>query len=187
MKGVGKMNAKKSSGLFRMQNYWTWILYSIAVALIALMQVSPRFFPEIAYARPTPLVLMVVCVALLEGPTVGSIMGMVAGLLWDMHSFRIFGYYGLMLMGIGLVIGLLVQWLLRANFLSAMLMCVCGVIVYTVLDWLICYVLFLNAEMFDVLVRVYAPNALYTILLSPLAYGVVLCLARFLRRHKNAR
>lgn len=181
------MKTKNTSGLFRMQNYWTWISYSVAALILALMQVSPRFFPAIANARPTPLVVFVVCVALLEGPAVGSIMGMVAGLLWDMHSFRIFGYYGLMLMGIGLVVGLLVQWLLRANFLSAMLMCGCGVLAYTLLDWLICYVLFLNAEMGAVLVHVYLPNALYTALLSPLMYGGVLLLARFLRRKKNVR
>lgn len=180
------MKHKKSPGLFRMQNYWTWILYGVMVLLMALMQTSPRFFPEIAFARPTPLVLLVVCMAMLEGPSVGSIMGMTAGLLWDLSSFRVFGYYGLMLMGIGLAVGLLVQWLLRANFLSAMLLCVSGVVVYTLLDWLICHVLFLNKEMGSVLVSVYLPNALYTALLSPLVYGLVLLLARFLRRRKNA-
>lgn len=180
------MPSKKASGLFRMQNYWTWILYSVAVLLIASMQTSPRFFPVIAYARPTPLIIFVVCVAMLEGPVVGAIMGMVAGLLWDLHSFRIFGYYGLMLLGIGLAVGLLVQWLLRANFLSAMLLCISGVAVYTLLDWLICYVLFLKTEMGDVLIHLYLPNALYTILLSPLVYGFVLLLARWLRHYKKA-
>ena len=180
------MNNKKSSGLFRTQNYWTWILYGISVLLVALMQMSPRFFPEIAYARPTPLVIFVVCVAMLEGPAVGSIMGMVAGLLWGLYSTRVFGYYGLMLMGIGLIVGLMVQWLLRANFLSAMLLCVGGVVVYSMLDWLICYVLYLNAEATTVLVHVYLPNALYTVLLSPIMYGCVLLLAQFLRRKKKA-
>lgn len=180
------MNNKKSSGLFRTQNYWTWILYGALVLIVALMQMSPRFFPVIAHARPTPLVLIAVCVAMLEGPAVGAIIGTVAGLLWDMYSDRIFGYYGLILFGIGLIVGLLIQWLLRANFLSAMLLCVGGVLVYTLLDWLICYVLFLREEIWTVLVSVYLPNALYTALLSPLAYGGILLLARFLRRKKKA-
>lgn len=179
------MNNKKSSGLFRTQNYWTWIFYGAAVLIIALLQTSPRLFPVIAYARPTPLILLVVCVAMLEGPAVGAVIGMVAGLLWDMPSDRIFGYYGLILLGIGLVVGLLVQWFLRANFLSAMLLCVGGVLVYTLLDWLICYVLFLKEEVGIVLAYVYLPNALYTVLLSPLMYGCVLLIARFLRRKKK--
>lgn len=180
------MKAKKASSLFRMQNYWTWIMYSVAVLLLALMQMSPRFFPEIAYARPTPLVVFVVCVAMLEGPAVGSIMGMIAGLLWGLYSTRVFGYYGLILMIIGLTVGLLVQWLLRANFLSAMLLCVSGVVVYSMLDWLICYVLYLNAEATTVLLHVYLPNAMYTMLLSPLMYGCVLLMAQFLRRKKKS-
>lgn len=180
------MKTKKASGLFRMQNYWTWILYSMSVLLLALMQMSPRFFPEIGYARPTPLAIFVVCVAMLEGPAVGSVMGLVAGLLWGLYSTRVFGYYALMLMGIGLIVGLLVQWLLRANFLSAMLLCASGVVVYSLLDWLICYVLFLNTEATAVLWHVYLPNAVYTMILSPLAYGCVLLLARFLRQKKKA-
>ena len=180
------MKTKIASGLFRMQNYWTWILYSVSVLLLALMQMSPRFFSEIGYARPTPLVIFVVCVAMLEGPAVGSVTGVVAGLLWGLYSTRVFGYYALMLMGIGLIVGLLVQWLLRANFLSAMLLCASGVVVYSLLDWLICYVLFLNTEATAVLWHVYLPNAVYTMILSPLAYGCVLLLARFLRQKKKA-
>lgn len=179
------MKTKKASGLFRMQSYLTWILYGVAVLVVALMQMSPRCFPEIAFARPAPLVIFVVCVAMLEGPEVGAMIGMAAGLLWDLQSFRIFGYYGLILLFFGLVVGLLVQWLLRANFLSAMVLCIGGVITYTLVDWLICYVLFINPEMVTVLVKMYLPNALYTLLLSPLMYGFVLLLARFLRRRKN--
>lgn len=179
------MKSKKNSGSFRLQQYWSWILYSAVVLVVALLQTSPNGFPVIAFARPTPLVLFVVCVAMLEGPAVGSVMGVVAGLLWNLYSSRVFGYYGLMLMAIGLTVSLLVQWLLRANFLSAMLLCVSGVAVYTLLDWLLCYVLFLHDEMGTVLVRVYLPNALYTILLSPLMYWLVLTLARFLRRKRE--
>ena len=179
------MKSKKSSGSVRIQQYWSWILYSVVVLVIALMQMAPRCFPVIAFARPTPLILFTVCVAMLEGPTIGSVMGEVAGLLWDLYSLRVFGYYGLMLMLIGLTVSLLVQWLLRANFLSAMLLCIGGVIVYTLLDWSICYVLFLHDEMVTVLLRVYLPNAAYTMLLSPFMYWFVLILARFLRRKRE--
>lgn len=180
------MKTKKASGLFRMQTLWTWILYGALSLLIALMQMSPRCFPEVVFARPTPLVIFVICVAMLEGPEVGAIIGMVSGLLWDLQSFRVFGYYGLILLCFGLIVGLLVQWFLRANFLSAMVLCVGGVIAYTILDWLIRYVLFIEPEMMTVLIKMYLPNALYTVALSPLMYALVLLLARFLRRRKHA-
>lgn len=179
------MKTKKASGLFRMQTLWTWILYGVVALLIALMQMSPRCFPEVAFARPTPLVIFVICVAMLEGPEVGAVIGMVSGLLWDLYSFRVFGYYGLILLCFGLIVGLLVQWFLRANFLSAMVLCVGGVVAYTVLDWLLRYVLFIEPEMITVFVKMYLPNALYTVALSPLMYVLVLMLARFLRRRKR--
>ena len=179
------MKKTKNSGSVRIQQYWSWILYSAMVLIVALMQMSPRCFPVISYARPTPLILFVVCVAMLEGPAIGSVMGVVAGVLWNLYSLRLFGYYSLRLMIIGLVVSLLVQWLLRANFLSAMLLCIGGVAVYTLLDWLLCYVLFLHDEMITVLLKVYLPNALYTVLLSPFMYWIVLMLARILRRKKE--
>lgn len=178
------MRTKHTSGLLRTKNYLPWVIYVAAVLLLSLMQMSPRFFPVIGFARPVPLVLFTVCVGVLEGPTMGSVLGVIAGLLWDMHSTRVFGYYGLMLLLIGLVVGLLVQWLLRANFMSAMLLSVSGVVVYTLLDWLICYALFFHSETGTVVMHVYLPNALYTVLLSPIMYWCVLIVARFLRRQK---
>ena len=179
------MKTKHTPGRWRMRMILPWMIYGVLVLLIALLQMSPRGFPMILFARPTPLVLFVVCVAMLEGPTIGSAMGVVAGLLWNLYSPRLFGYYGLILMVIGLAVGLLVQWLLRANFLSAMLLCTGAVMIYTMLDWLLCYVLFLRDDMVAVLLKVYLPNALYTVLLSPLMYWIILLIARLLRRKKS--
>ena len=68
---------------------------------------------------------------------------------------------------------------------SAVLLCAGGVLVHSLLEWFFCYAIFLHEETWAVLWRVYAPNALYTILLAPLMYGIVLVMARFLRRRQN--
>lgn len=179
------MKTKHTSGSLRLRNVLPWVLYSIIALILALVQTSPHGFPTIAFARPTPLVLFVVCVAVLEGPTIGSVMGVVSGLLWDLYAPRLFGYYGLMLMLIGVTVGLLVQWWLRANFSSAMLLCAGAVALYTFLDWALCYVLFMDSETIVALTGMYLPNALYTVLLSPLVYWFILWIARLIRRRKN--
>ena len=179
------MKTKHTSGFVRFRNIMPWVLYSAIAVLLALLQMSPNGFPPIAFARPEPLVLFVVCVAMLEGPSIGSVMGIVSGLLWNLYSPRLFGYYGLILMLIGVTVGLLVQWLLRANFASAMLLCSGAVLLYTLLDWVLCYVLFMDKETIPVLLNIYLPNALYTVLLSPFMYWLILWMARLLRRHKN--
>lgn len=179
------MRTKQTSGRLRLSNMLPYILYGSFVLVLALLQMSPRGFPVIMHARPTPLILLTVCIAMLEGPAMGSIMGIASGLLWNLYSPRLFGYYGLMLMLIGVSVGLLVQWLLRANFLSAMFLCCSAVAAYTLLDWLLCYVLFMDEEAVAVLMKVYLPNALYTVLLAPLVYWLILWMARLLRRRKN--
>lgn len=150
-----------------------------------LMQMAPRCFPTVCGARPMPLIVLVVCIALFEGPRIGAVLGVVAGLLWDLYTFRVFGLHAILLMLIGVTVGLLVQLILRTNFLSGMLLCFGGVLLHTLWEWLLCYVLFLHEESIAVLIRVYLPNALYTVLLSPIAYFVVLLLARILRRKKR--
>lgn len=179
------MKAKRAFGLSAGRHSLLWILYGGMAVLLLLMQTAPRFFPAIGAARPTPLVLFAICVAFFEGPQIGAIIGVVVGLLWDIYSFRLFGINAMILLVITVVVGLLVQWLLRANFLSGMLMCVGGVLIYTLAEWLLCYALFLYEEAGTVLWNVYLPNALYTIVLSPIMYWCVLGIARFLRRQQK--
>lgn len=179
------MKTKRFLGLNAGRRSTLWLLYGGVAVVLFLMQTAPRFFPMVAGARPTPLVLFAICVAFFEGPQIGAVIGTAVGLLWDLYSFRLFGLNAAILLIITVTVGLLVQWLLRANFLSGMLMCVGGVTVYTLLEWLLCYALFLYEEAGTVLWRVYIPNALYTIVLSPLMYWCVLGMARFLRRRQK--
>ena len=179
------MKTKQTLGFYMGKNYLTWLLYGIMALAIMLMQTAPRFFPMIGNARPEPLVLFAVCVAFFEGPQVGAIIGVIVGLLWDLYSFRLFGLNAMLLLIIGVAVGLLVQWLLRANFLSGMLLCTGGVLVRMLMEWLLCYALFLHEEAGTVLVRIYFPNALYTLVLAPLMYWIVLWMARFLRCRQN--
>ncbi|MBQ9860133.1 MAG: rod shape-determining protein MreD [Clostridia bacterium] len=179
------MKTKQRAGLFLSKTSSSWLAYGLMALLIMLLQMAPHFFPSIWHARPVPLVLFVVCVALFEGARLGGGIGLLAGLLWDVYSFRLFGYDALILMVIGIAVGLLVQWLLRANFLSAMLLCTAGVLIQTLFEWLFCCVIFLKEESLAVLGKVLLPNALYTIVLAPLMFWLVLGVARFLRRHTN--
>lgn len=179
------MKTKQSTGFFWLQNYLSWIVYGLGALLIMMIQTAPRLFPVIAYARPTPLILFAICVAMFEGPRTGAIIGVLAGLLWDLYAFRLFGLNALLLLAITVTVGLLVQLVLRTNFLSGMLLCAAGVLIHTLLEWLICYALFLHEETWTVLYKVYLPNALYTVLLAPVMYWLTLGLARIIRRRKN--
>ncbi len=179
------MKTKQTAGSYLGRNYLTWIVYGAAALLLMLMQNAPHFFPVIGYVRPTPLVLFVVCVAMFEGPRVGAAIGVASGLMWDLYSVRVFGFTALQMLIISVIVALLVQWLLRTNFLSGMLLCVCGVLVQMLIEWFFRYALYMHEEVWRILLSVYLPNALYTMVLSPVMYWIVLALARFLRRRKK--
>ena len=118
------------------------LLIGLAALAVLLMQTAPHLFLSLWGARPVPIVLLVVCVALCEGAQAGAIIGALSGLLWGIYSFRLFGFDALVLMLIGLTAGLLVEWLLRANLLTALLLCTGASLAQALLEWLFCYVLF---------------------------------------------
>ena len=74
----------------------------------------------------------------------------------------------------------------RIRLLSALLLCAGACLVQALLEWLFCYVLFFKEQVFSVLCRVYLPNCLYTVVLTPLMYWLVLGLARLIRRSTRA-
>ncbi len=176
------LGRKRIGDAFRHKNVSSLLVYGIGALVLLLLQNAPSFFPTVWYARPIPLISYVVCVAVLEGAKAGAIIGALSGLLWGLYAFRVFGFDALLLMLIGLIAGLLVEWLLRANFLSAMLLCAASVVAQSLIEWLFSYVVFYKPIAFAVLLQSYLPNCLYTILLSPVVYGLVLWLARLLRR-----
>lgn len=179
------MGAKRINGLFRSNNNTSWLAYALVAILVLLVQTAPHFFPSIAGARPVLIVPFVVCIAVLEGARVGAAFGLICGLLWGVYSFRVFGFDALILMLIGLICGLLVEWYLRANFLSAMLLCVASMLVHSLIEWTVCYAVFVKQQMWTVLQKIYLPNVLYTALLAPAMYAIVLWLARSLRKHSR--
>ena len=177
-----RVNKSPLLALLQEKNYLIWIVYALSTLLLLLMQSAPRMFPIILNARPVPLLPYVICVAVFGGARTGAAVGLVAGLLWGVFSFRVFGFDALLLMLFGLVAGLLVEWFLRANFWTALLLCSCGVGLHLLLEWFFCYVIFGKENLLEILFKVLLPNGIYTILITPLVYGFSLLLARFTRR-----
>lgn len=182
-----RVNTSPFFNLLQKKNYILWLVYGLSTLLVLLLQSAPRFFPAVLSARPTPLTVFVICVAVLGGARTGATIGVLAGLLWGVFSFRLFGFDALLLMLFGLVVGLLVEWFLRANFFTSLLLSSCGVLLHVLLEWLICNVLFGKENLTEILFKVLLPNGVYTVLLTPLVYGFSLLLARFVRRQVNGK
>lgn len=173
--GRGSLTAKVN------KLYLRWVAYGLVLLALSLLQAAPCFFPRIGGAQPTPLIPAVVCVAMFEGPFVGAAAGVGSGLLWALYADRLFGFDALLLLVVGCACGVLVQLLLRNNWLAALLLNGAVIILYTLIDWLSRFVLFWQEGMGYALLHILLPNALYTWILSPLMYVLFLVIARSLR------
>ena len=173
--GKGKFSAKID------KMYLRWFAYALVLLLISLLQASPRMLPTVGGAHPLPLISAVVCFAMFEGPLTGAGIGIGAGCLWALYTERLFGFDALLLMIVGCTCGLLVQLLIRNNWMSALLLNAATIAAYTLIDWLVRYVLFAQDGAFHALWYILLPNALYTLILSPLVYLAAYGLARSLR------
>ena len=112
---------------------------------------------------------------------VGAAFGVGGGLLWGLYADRLFGFDALLLLAIGCMCGLLVQVFLRNNWLTSLLLNGAVLLLYVLVDWLLRYVLFRNAEAVYALLHILLPNALYTFILSPLVYVLIYRVARSMR------
>lgn len=180
-----RVNKSPFVNLLQEKHYLVWLIYGLSTLLVLLSQTAPRFFPTIVGARPMPLLTFVICVAVFSGARTGATIGVLAGVLWGVFSSHVFGLDALLLMLLGLVAGLLVEWFFRANFFTAILLCSCGILLHVLVEWVFCYVIFEKENLFEILFKVLLPNGLYTLLITPVVYGFSLLLARFARRRAN--
>jgi rod shape-determining protein MreD len=152
-----------------------WIAYSLAIFILAVIQMTPHFLPRFFGVSPLYLIPAVIAVAMVEGEMPGAVFGAFAGLIWDASVGGIFGFNAFLLMLVGLIAGFLVQYLFRNNVGSALIFTFGVTFVYELISWFCFY--YLGGKMFFVfsIVEVILPTAVYTLVFgAPLYYGAAL-------------
>ena len=162
--------------------YLKWTAYGLLILGAGRMQRPPRGFPAVSGARPLQLTPIVVSIAMFEGPVGGAAAGIAGGLLWDLYADRLFGFSALFLMAICCACGLLVRLLIRNNLLSAMLLFSGALLTQGLMDWFFNYVLWMKEDPLYMLGRMLLPDMAYTLVVSPLLYGLTLLIAKTLRK-----
>ena len=126
------------------------------------------------------LLPLTVIVAMFEKETAGLLYGLLAGCLWDVSTATSDGMKALFLALTGCICGLLVRYIMRNNLLSALALSSSTTILFHLFHWLF-YVVVHKSGMFVALLRVYIPQALLTILVTPLLYFLLRALEKRLR------
>lgn len=154
----------------------------LLILAVHILQNTRGLFPEIFGVKANPLIPLVICIGMFEREIAGAVLGMLAGILWDSVSPMGDGYNALLLMLAGAAAGLLIDYLMRNNLMTALLLSGFACLIYSVFYVVFFLLANLLANGVDstgyLLIRYYIPAAVYSFLFTPLWYIIVRAVMR---------
>lgn len=149
-----------------------WVLYSVLLLLFYALQTTPGLF-QIFGAKPVLILSLAVCVSMYEGVMSSAMFSMVAGLLWDISSDKLFGFNGLIFLCCGLMISLLCIYFLHTKLWNSLLFCGVTLLLQGLLDYAFYYAMWNLDHSYLILTRTILPNAAYTLAVTPLVFLLI--------------
>lgn len=143
-----------------------YVCYCIMIIAADLLQNISGLFPEIAGARCFLLIPLVVFLASGEDFLAGTLLGLFAGLLWDLTSPVHMGFNCIMLSLFCFAASVLITYVARNIFITNIIASTVSIIIYILLYWLIFIVIRGIDGGYDTLFYFYIPSAVYTAVVS---------------------
>ena len=139
-----------------------YAVYCLLLLVSGLLQNVGGMWFEIGRARCFFLIPVAVSLGIDEDERVASLLGLFAGLIWDMVSVQHMGFNFVFFMLVCYFSSFLVSYLLRATYWVTAASAVVAVAVYCLLYWLLCVVIGGGEGAVSSLGYFYIPSMLYT-------------------------
>lgn len=166
----------------RKRTYWTRLFYVLVILLSVLLQNTPHLFPTIMGCHAWLLIPLVVCIAIFEKDLSAVLLAALAGAFWDAALAWGDGFHALLFAVFASGIALLMNYLMRNNLKTALLLSGTALLFYSVLDWLIFSVARHVPGSGMLYVTFYLPSAAYSFLFTAVYY---ILLRKFLRKMRE--
>ncbi|HEX3028351.1 MAG TPA: rod shape-determining protein MreD [Clostridia bacterium] len=150
------------------------LVYTVCIFVIVLLQSTILDYIKIFNIKPDLSVIFVVSVALLRGNVEGAVVGFFCGLLHDMVTGRILGFYALLGMYLGLIIGSVNKRLYRENFLVIIFFTFISSIGYELAVCLLNYLFIGKIDLIYSVRRTIFPESVYNSIVSVFIYVFVI-------------
>lgn len=164
-----------------MKRWWT-TAGALAGALVLQVMLAPHL--AIGGVIPNFLLLVVVTLSFVEGPSAGAVAGFIAGMLLDLLSTGPVGAWALVLSIAGYTAGMLSENLFAEGWLAPVTVAVLAALLADLSYLVALTILGVGPAFWESLVRAVLPRALYNAVLVMLAYP---WLARFLRADRSMK
>lgn len=160
------MKEKKYSSVIK------WSIYSALLIILFSLQTTPNLFLIFA-VKPILILPLCVCVAMLEGILASSIFGLIAGLLWDISSDKLFGFNGLIFMFICMIISLLCVYYLRTKWLNAAFFTMIAALLQGLIDYVFYFAIWRYDNSVVLIYEKIIPTAIYSSIVTPIIFIVI--------------
>ncbi len=157
----------------RRQQTIKYICYCLIILLCDLLQNVGGLFPEIYGARCFLLLPVTVILSMGEDERNGALLGLFAGLLWDLTSGVHMGFNCIYIAVMCFFSSALVTYIARDIFITSFVSISVTTVLYGFLYWLFFIVIkgVKGGEM--TLLTFYLPCVIYTLVLTPLIYLIL--------------
>ncbi|MDD3430224.1 MAG: rod shape-determining protein MreD [Oscillospiraceae bacterium] len=149
-----------------------WFFYVLILLLAYVLQGTPNFL-SIGGIKPLFILPVAVIVSALEGALPGAFFGAFAGMLWDLLSGRTAGFFSLLFIFLGFMVGVTVSLFLRRSYFNIMLLTLGAGVCVTFVDFLIGYLMFQYTGAATHYFGTIFPTLVYTTALSPAWYWII--------------
>lgn len=162
-----------------------YIVYCAILMICALLQNTAGLFPEIGGARCFILIPACVLMSLDEDEKAAALLGLFAGLLWDIVSAEHMGYNCVFLMLVCFISSTFVTYVFRNTFAVSMVCTAVSIVLYCLFYWLIFMVIQKSDGSVWTLFYFYIPCAVYSMVTAPLFYLILKPLGRKLNKNND--
>lgn len=148
--------------------------YAVCIFIIILLQSTVLDYIKVFGVKPNLLIIFIISVALLSNNVEGAITGFFAGLSQDIVSGKVLGFYSLLGLYLGLIVGSVNKRLYRENVLIIVFFTFISTVVYELA--VCCINIFTNGQIAFVysLRNIILPEAIYNSLVSIFIYIFVI-------------
>lgn len=150
------------------------LTYTILIFVIVLLQATFADYIKIYYVKPNLMIVFIISVALLRGNIEGAIIGFSMGLSQDIVSGKLLGFYALLGLLLGLIVGSVNKRLYRENFFVILFFTFISSVVY---EWVVYFLNTVFTSKVDLLFplrNVILPEAIYNCGVSIFIYIMVI-------------
>lgn len=162
-------------GIFR------YIAYSIEIILMFILQTTPNLIPEIFGAKPLLLIPVALTIAFFEEEIPAMFFGLSCGIILDLSSSDNIGFFAFTLTLISFIMSQIFRDYMVVSLLNSLAFVSATSLVFIFLHFMIFYLFAGKIDPLYYFVNHNLPKIIYTIVITPIIYGINRFLYRNLR------